>query len=142
MSAYVMSKEDIDILTAAAYAAIEAAKQYGGSYPLSPETLEAVGGLDMHNLYRYIYITNIKAVNGRYGDDVKTLPKYTGVKELGHIENVEAWQLKKAIGRFGCYMYQCAEDPIYGGREWHALNDIYKLLSLIYCKKTIGWGDE
>lgn len=142
MSAYVLNKENIEILTAATDAVIQAAKQYGGSYPLNPETLDVLGGLDMHNLYRFIYIMNIKAVNGRYGEDEKTLPKYTGVRSWGSAENADNDLLRQAIGIFSCYMYQCTDDPVYNSKEWFALNDVRKLLTMIYCSKTIGWGDN
>ena len=141
MSSYVLKKENIEAITGAAFAVLDAAKRYGASYHLNKETLEMLGDLDMHNLYRFVYITNIKAYNGRYGEEDKTLPKYTGVRAY-NIENADLWMLKKAAGLFDCYMYQIAEDPVYDSPAYNAICDIYKLLCMIIIKRTVDWNGE
>ena len=143
MSAFVLDQEEINLLTAATDAMLKLNKRYPGSYPLSAATVELIGKYvnDPHNLYRALYITNIKAVNGRYGEDAKTLPKYKPVRGWD-IDRLNIDQMKKAAGKFGCYMYQCSEDPIYGGAAFNAFYDIYKLLCMIIVKKSIGWDGE
>lgn len=142
MSAYVLEQADILTLAQATDAMLQMAAQYPGSYPLEPQTTAILGRYkgDLHNLYRALYIANIKAVNGRYGDDVKTLPKYTPVSpwKTDHIGHIGADRLKKAASVFGTYMYQCAEEPIYGSRVYMAFYDVYKLLCLCLVKETIN----
>ena len=79
MSAYVLEQNEINLLTQATDAMLRLNQKYSGSYPLNAGTVELIGRYanDLHNIYRALYITNIKAVNGRYGDDVRTLPKYS-----------------------------------------------------------------
>ena len=74
MSAYVLEQNEINLLTQATDAMLRLNKKYSGSYPLNTGTVELIGKYadDLHNIYRALYITNIKAVNGRYGDDVRT----------------------------------------------------------------------
>lgn len=140
MSSFVLDQEEINILTEATGAMLRLNKKYPGSYPLSAATIETLGKYadDPHNIYRALYITNIKAVNSRYGDDAKTLPKYNPVRAW-NIDNLNIDQMKKAAGKFGCYMYQCSEDPIYGGPAFNAFYDVYKLLCMIIVKKTVDW---
>ena len=140
MSAFVLSKEDIDVLTLATNAMLRINRQYPGSYPLTDETLETLGKYadDLHNVYRALFITNIKAVNGRYGEDEKTLPKYTPLHKWD-VETVNSTTLKKAAGMFQCYLYQIAEEPIYGGRAYKAFYDVFKLLCMYTVKRLVDW---
>lgn len=140
MSAFVLNQEEINILTAATDAALRLNEEYPGSYPLAPQTVELLGSYigDLHKIYRALYITNIKAVNGRYGEDQKTLPKYEEIMpwSLGRQENEK---LRKACGVFGCYMYQCSEEPIYGSDIFNAFQDIYKLLCFVLVQNSMDW---
>ena len=138
MSAFVLDKTDIDILTRATDAALRLNQKYSGSYPLHPDTIALMGRYagDLHSIYRALYIANIKAVNGRYEGDTKTLPKYTPLRAWD-IDRISPDQLKTAAGRFGCYMYQCAEEPIYKSAVYNAFYDIYKLICLCYMKMTV-----
>ena len=143
MSAFVLDQKEINVLTQATDAMLRLNKRYPGSYPLSAETVDLIGKYadDLHNIYRALFITNIKAVNGRYGEDTKTLPKYSRLAPWD-IDRLNVSQMKKAAGSFGCYMYQCSEDPIYGGSAYNAFYDIYKLLCLMIVNKTVGWDGE
>lgn len=143
MSAFVLEKKEIDTLTTATAAALQLNKKYPASYGLNDSTVEILGKYadDLHNLYRALYITNIKAVNGRYGDDQKTLPKYTQLRPWD-TSRIDVYKLKKAVGLFGCYMYQCSEDPVYGSAVFKAIDDVYRLLCTIYVKKVVGWEGE
>ena len=143
MSAFVLDKKEIDVLVQATDAMLRLNKRYPGSYPLAADTVTLIGKYaeDLHNIYRALYITNIKAVNGRYGEEEKTLPKYTKISPWD-IERLNVYQMKKAAGKFGCYMYQCSEDPVYGSPVYNAFYDIYKLLCLLIVKKTVGWDGE
>ena len=89
---------------------------------------------DLHNLYRAIYIANIKAVNGRYNEENKTLPKYTKLVPWYTENGIGSNKLKEACYIFDSYMYQLSEDPIYGSPVYNALYDIYKLLALLLAK--------
>lgn len=145
MSAYVLTPENIQLLTQATDAALRMNQRYPGSYNLAPRTIELLGKYagDRHSIYRALYITNIKAVNGRYGENEKTLPKYTPVPEMDIDElRLDTHKIRKACGMYGCYMYQIAEDPIYNTDIYHAFADIYKLLCMIYFSKSHGWDGE
>lgn len=143
MSAFVLSQEDINLLTAATAAALQMARKYPGSYHLQESTMNLLGKYaeDLHNVYRALYITNIKAVNGRYGEDQKTLPKYKPIRAWDW-SRLEIHNLKKACGKFGCYMYQITEEPIDGTPIYEAFQDIYHLLCALYVQKTVGWDGE
>lgn len=140
MSAYVLEQADINILTQATAAALQLNRKYAASYPLNAETVALLGKYadDLHSLYRALYIANIRAVNGRYGENEKTLPKYKPLRAWD-TERLSPDQLERAAGRFGCYLYQCDEDPVYGSAVYNAFVDIYKLICTIYCKTMINW---
>lgn len=144
MSAYVLNQASINTLTAATAAALQMSRKYPGSYPLHKDTLDLLGKYadDLHNVYRALYITNIKAVNGRYGEDTKTLPKYKPVMAWDWGRGLSVHELKKACGLFGCYLYQCSEDPVYGSPVFNAFTDIYHLLCALYVSKTVDWNGE
>lgn len=133
MSAYVLNKESIDVLTLATNAALELNHKYCLSYVLHPDTIKLIGQYrgDLHNIYRALYITNIKAVNGRYGDDTKTLPKYTKLIAWNP-ENMPIHEIKKALEIFRSYVYQITEDPICDSPIFTAIYDIYKMLGIYY----------
>lgn len=147
MSAFVLNQEGINILTAATDAALRLNRKYPTWYPLEQKTIDILGPYagDLHNIYRALYITNIKAVNGRYRENTKTLPKYESVKPWNindiprHLEN---WKLKKACGMYQCYMYQCSEEPIDGSDIYNAFQDIQKLLCYMLVTNTINWEGE
>lgn len=136
MSAYVLDKDGIDLLTAATAAMLQMNRKYAGSYPLHPDTVDLIGKYadDLHSLYRALYIANIKAVNGRYGEECRTLPKYTPLKAW-NTERLNIDSLKKAADCFSEYMYQCSEDPVYKSPVWYAVSDVYRLLCMVLVKK-------
>ena len=140
MSAFILDQKNINILTAATDAALRLNKKYPGSYNLNKNTVDLLGKYtgDRHNLYRALFITNIKAVNGRYREETKTLPKYKPVPEWD-IESLETYKLKRACGMFDCYLYQCCEDPIADSDIYNAFYDIYKMLCTILVSKMIDW---
>ena len=142
MSAFVLEKKEIDTLTQATALALQLNKKYRLSYPLAAETVEILGKYaeDLHNLYRILFITNIKAVNGRYGENTKTLPKYTKLRALTpDAYRVDRGTIKKACCLFDCYMYQISEDPVCNQPIFNAIADVYKLLSMIYVSKCYDW---
>ena len=140
MSAFVLDKKDIDTLTLATDAVLRMNKRYCASYVLHDDTINLLGKYagDLHNIYRALYITNIKAVNGRYGEDEKTLPKYTRLNAWD-IDRLNINKMREAIGKFGMYAYQIAEDPICGSPIYKAIYDIYKLLCMIVMDKMYDW---
>jgi len=140
MSAFVLDKKDIDLLTKATNAALELSNKYSASYHLSDQAGDIFSKYagDLHSLYRILYITNIKAVNGRYGEDQKTLPKYTSLHPWD-TDRINIGELKKACGVFSCYLYQCSEDPICGSPVFNALHDVHNLLCKIYVGKVTDW---
>lgn len=131
MSAYVLDKDSIDLLTQAADAMLRLNARYSASYPLQPATVDLLGKYagDLHSLYRCLYIANIKAVNGRYGEDAKTLPKYTALRQWD-IDRLQPDSLKTAAEEFSSWMYQCCEEPVIYTPVWYAISDIYKLLCM------------
>lgn len=140
MSAFVCDEKTINLLTQAACAALQMNRKYSASYPLNPETVDLLGKYadDLHMLYRALYIANIKAVNGRYGDNEKTLPKYKPLRAWD-LERLPLDQLRTACGKFACYMYQICEDPIFESPVYNAFQDIRKLLCMIYTDKVVDW---
>ena len=138
MSAYVLEKENIDFLTLATNAALELNNKYCASYVLHKDTIELFGKYrgDLHNIYRALYITNIKAVNGRYNEDTKTFPKYTELYPWD-TSRLSINNVKKAIELFESYCYQIAEDPIRNGPIYIAIYDIYKMLCCYYIEHTM-----
>ena len=143
MSAFVLNQNEINILTQATDAMLKLNKRYPASYPLAATTVDLIGKYadDLHNIYRALFIANIKAVNGRYGENERTLPKYSRLIPWD-TERLNVQQMKKDAGAFGCYMYQCSEDPIYGSPVYNAFCDIYKLLCLMIVNKSVGWDGE
>ena len=138
MSAFVLSKEGIDKLTVATAAMLQLNNKYRLSYPLAPATVDLIGKYrdDLHNLYRALFIANIKAVNGRYGEDQKTLPKYTPL-HAWDVERLAPDMLKEAAEIYSTYLYQCSEDPVIDTPIYNALYDVYKLLCLVLVKYTM-----
>ena len=143
MSAYVLEQQNINLLTQATSAALELNQKYPGSHYLHADTQKLLGNYagDLHNLYRALYIANIKAVNGRYKEDTKTLPKYKKIRAWD-TERLNLAELKKAAGMFGCYLYQCSEDPVYGSAIYHAFQDIRNLICMLLVSKTTDWNGE
>lgn len=143
MSAYILNQDSIEVLTRATAAALQMAKRYPGSYYLTKETHELLGKYadDLHMVYRALYITNIKAVNGRYGEDTKTLPKYRNLIPWDWERTTNTPELKKALGLFDCYLYQCCEDPIADSEIYAAFQDVYKMLCAVYCSHNINWNE-
>ena len=139
MSAFVLNKTDIDLLTRATAAMLQLNRKYAGSYPLHKETVDLLGKYadDLHSIYRALFIANVKAVNGRYGEDEKTIPKYTPLHPW-NTERLNMDQMFIAIESFDCYMYQCAEEPICGSAIYNACYDVFKLLCMVYAKH-VSW---
>lgn len=78
---------------------------------------------DARKVYRKLYIANLKAYNGRYRnhDEVKTFDKY---------EPSEAPRDKiKLYKHIQCYLYQCAEDPVYNTPIYKAVQDLKNSLA-------------
>lgn len=132
MSAYVLEQEGINLLTQATGAMLELSRRYSASYPLNPATTALIGPYtdDLHALYR----ANIKAVNGRYGENTRTLPKYKPLQRWD-VERLSPDQMRKAAETFSDYLYQCAEDPICGSTVFHAFYDVYKLLCMMIVQR-------
>lgn len=64
------------------------------------------GEYDKHKVYRRLYIENLRAYNGRYGEDVKEFEKYRPHKIT------DKKQLYRAITS---YIYQLSEDATFKG---------------------------
>lgn len=141
MSAFVLEQKEINLLAQATDAMLRLNKKYPGSYHLAKDTVDILGQYagDMHNVYRALYITNIKAVNGRYGEETKTLPKYKAIRAWD-IDRLELEYIKKACCMFGCYLYQISEDPIYGTKVYNAFQDIKKALCSLYFSIGFDWS--
>ena len=137
MSAYVLSQESINLLTLATNAMLELNSKYCGSYPLDDNTINILGQYtgDLHNIYRALFITNLKAVNGRYETEEKTFPKYNKLHPWNP-NNLSTNELKKACEIFGSYMYQISEEPIINTPIFKAIADIYKLTCMYWFSRT------
>ena len=140
MSAYVLDQEQIEKLTQV----VESAITY--HYYLRPETMEMFGKYsgDLHAVYRMLYITNLKAVNGRYGTDDKTFPKYRGLRPV-KFDVLTPEQLRSYCRTFQCYLYQISEDPIDVTPLYYALQDVYKTLAITAVsrqneRENAAWG--
>ena len=137
MSAYVLSKEEIDNMTQVTASLLQLNRKYPGSYHLHKETVDLIGKYadDLHNIYRALFIANIKAVNGRYGEGTKTLPKYTPLKNVD-VKYLSMHHLKETAGIYNSYLYQCSEDPVYMSPIFNAFYDVYKLLCMYIIEKS------
>ncbi len=140
MSAFVLSQENINLLTQATHAVFQLNSLYPTAYHLEAATTALLGHYadDLHNLYRALYIANIKAVNGRYREDTKTLPKYKPL-DRWDVEHLPVHDLRRAAGMFQCYLYQCAEEPIYKSPVYDAFYDVFKALCTVYVKHAVDW---
>lgn len=143
MSAYVLEQKNIELLTIGTNAMLELNRLYPGSYHLADDTIRILGKYtgDLHNLYRALYITNIKAVNGRYREDVKTLPKYRKLQAL-ELPKMDRHKIKQICGMFDCYMYQISEEPIYDSPVYKAFADIHKSICCYLVSKMYDWQGE
>lgn len=143
MSAFVLNQEEIEKLTVAVNGMLELNQLYPGSYYVGKNAVDLLGKYagDLHSIYRALYITNIKAVNGRYGDDTKTLPKYRPL-HAKKLSDFMKFELEKAIGTFGCYLYQICEEPIYGTPIYNAMEEMNAAICAYYAHKFINWDGE
>lgn len=96
----------------------------------APESVKAVFSdcitcrqYDAHKIYRKLYIANLRAYNGRYSgsDAVKEFEKY---KPSAPPHNMPA-----LYKHMQCYLYQCAEDPVYNTPLYNAIRDLKNALA-------------
>ena len=73
---------------------------------------------DPHKIYRALYIMNLRAYNGRYNDSVKEFTKYAPAPAPAPSELVPFYKSLQ------CYLYQCAEDPVYKPDLYNAIEDL------------------
>lgn len=145
MSAFVLDQNKIELLAAATDGVLRLNKKYPGSYPLNESTVATLGKYagDLHSIYRALYITNIKAVNGRYRENAKTFPKYRPLMPWPEYEErLFLPTMEKACGVFDMYLYQICEEPVYGTDTYNAFTDVYKLLCMLLVKKKYNWDGE
>ncbi len=106
------------------------------AYYISPsEALRAVlsdckqsGLYDAHKIYRKLYIANLKAYNGRYNDNVREFEKYK--------PRAVPTNLKRLHKQISCYLYQCAEDPVYNTPIYEAIEDLKNRIANIIVQKS------
>ena len=91
-------------------------------------------GYSAHKIYRALYIANLRAYNGRYHEDVKTFDKY--VKTAPPADLV---QLHKYMR---CYLYQCAEEPVYKTPIYNAIRDLARDLAEHLVMRAPGYDDK
>lgn len=143
MSAYVLNQDQIEKLTIATNAILELNQRYSGSYYLGKNAIDILGKYagDLHNLYRALFITNIKAVNGRYRENTQTLPKYRPLHKKP-LNAYEVHELREIIGLFDCYLYQICEEPIADTPIYNAMQEINAGICTYYATNTITWDGE
>lgn len=89
---------------------------------------------DAHKIYRKLYIANLRAYNGRYSDEnVKEFEKY---KKRSVPTNYI--KLHKQIS---CYLYQCAEDPVYKTPIYNAITDLKNALANMIVQSLSEYED-
>lgn len=88
-------------------------------------TKDGTQDYDVHKLYRLLYITNLKAYNGRYCDNCKEFPRFSGYSEACLRDTNEVFH------SFDSYMYQISEHPVYGTDIYWALNAMLRELAYI-----------
>ena len=128
---------------------------------LTPGTFEdcadqAIGGkwyLDERKLFARLKLMNLAAYQGRYGrtatDAVElefpTLPEaVTIAKNLRDDRTGKAWGAFLKMLR--CFMYQCAEAPVYDSEEYKSLERITQTVTTMVVEFNKGysgaaWGD-
>lgn len=113
MSCYIMDAGKIQDLTAAVIRILDHSE---GQFILADAfdpARKPNKEIDPHKLYRMLYIQNLKAYEGRYNEECRDFPKYTGIPK--YID----WN--EVYNTFREYNYQCAEDPVYGNLLYKAM---------------------
>lgn len=92
-----------------------------------------------HKIYRALYIMNLRAYNGRYNDNVKEFAKYAPAPAPAPFEMVAFFKSVQ------CYLYQCAEDPVYQSDLYNAIEDLKnRIATSIVCRlpgyEEADWG--
>lgn len=85
------------------------------------EACKTTDGYSAHKIYRALYIANLRAYNGRYNEHVKEFEKYT--------PSPLPQNMIALYKRMQCYLYQCAEDPIYNTDFYKAMEDLQNALA-------------
>lgn len=78
-------------------------------------------GYSAHKIYRTLYIMNLKAYNGRYNDNVKEFAKYE--------PTAAPTNLLQLYSYMDCYLYQCAEEPVYKTPLYNVIESLHYRLS-------------
>lgn len=91
-------------------------------------TADGFHDYDIHKLYRLLYITNLKAYNGRYNEDCREFPKFANYSEYCIHDSTETFH------SFESYMYQLSEHPVYNTAIWWALSAMLRELAYIIQK--------
>lgn len=84
-------------------------------------------GYSAHKIYRTLYIMNLRAYNGRYKDNVKEFAKYEPTAAPA--------DLLRLYSYMECYLYQCAEDPVYKTPLYNAVESLQNRLARTIIKR-------
>ena len=96
------------------------------------------GRFDETEIYNYLYALNIAAYRGRYlenypevGEETETFEAYKPNRQHGLLYGClanEGWE-ERMLKRLDCFLYQCAEDPVYGCPLYKALDELANRLA-------------
>lgn len=78
-------------------------------------------GYDAHKIYRKLYIANLRAWNGRYKENVREFDRYEYKPFNGVL--VQLYMYMR------CYLYQCAEEPVYNTPIYKAVRELSRDLA-------------
>lgn len=78
-------------------------------------------GYSAHKIYRKLYIMNLRAYNGRYKENVKEFAKYE--------PTAAPTNLLQLYSYIDCYLYQCAEEPVYKTPLYNVIESLQNRLA-------------
>lgn len=131
MSCFIVAPENIQAQTQFIAAILNAPSGYSHRYHIGAfEDLQNVfrhckgaKGYDPHMIYRTLYITNLRAYNGRYKD-------HTPVKEFARYEpSAPPTDLLQLYKYMQCYLCQCAEEPVFNTAFYVTIEDLKNRLA-------------
>lgn len=129
MSCFIVEPECIQAQAAFIAAILNAPTGYNDRYRISADdALKGVfkdcrgrTGYDAHKIYRMLYIMNLRAYNGRYKDNIKEFARYE--------PTAAPTDLLRLYSYIDCYLYQCAEDPVYNTPLYNVIENLQSRLA-------------
>lgn len=142
MSCFIVEPKNIQAQSQFIAAILNAPTGYNDRYHISADdALKGVfkdckgrTGYDAHKIYRKLFIMNLRAYNGRYNDNVKEFAKYAP-----SLPPSDLLQLYKYME---CYLYQCAEAPVYDTPLYNVIENLAGRLAKTIIRSLPQYEDK